>query len=58
MCICIKVHHLIKKEDVESVGALARAQLEHEQPTWQNIVELLTEARTAIDEQREDPRRY
>lgn len=58
MNICIEVHYLIKNEDVESTSALARAQLEHDKPTWEDVVKLLTEARIAIDQQREDPRKY
>jgi hypothetical protein len=58
MSICIKVHYIIKNEDAESVSQLAQAQLQHDKPTWDQIVELLSEARNAINEQREDPRKY
>ena len=57
MCIDIKIHYLIKTETIEPTQ-LSKLQFSHEVPTWEAIVELLTEARNAINEQREDPRKY
>lgn len=58
MSICIKVHYLIKGEDVESVSKLAQAQLQHDKPSWEDVIKILEDARNAINEQREDPRKY
>lgn len=58
MCIDIKVHYLIKNQDAESMSKLAQAQLQHDKPLWEDVIDILDKCRTAINEQREDPRKY
>ena len=58
MSIGIKIHYLIKGDDVESLSKLAQAQLQHNKPLWEDVIDMLDLCRRAINEQREDPRKY
>jgi hypothetical protein len=55
MSIDIKLSYLLKGENKERAEkALGKG----EPPTWEDVVNILDEARNAINEQREDPRKY
>lgn len=56
MCIAIKIHHCPFDETVKEAIEKARATTPN--PTWDNVVELLNKCYRAINEQREDPRKY
>ena len=56
--IGIKLHHNVNYKDYPTRESLQIAQAGHKFPTMEEIIELLTECRNAINEQREDPRKY
>lgn len=58
MSIAIKLWHIEKSKDFIDDYKIGKARAGHPEPTWQQIIELLREAYKAIDEQREDPRKY
>jgi len=59
MSICIKLNYIAKDDLMQkNPESWMRTLAEHKAPSWQNVVELLAEARAAIDEQREYPRKY
>lgn len=53
MMIAIKLHHISFKSP-EVIKALSS----NRQPTWEEILETLGASYKAINEQREDPRKY
>lgn len=58
MSIGIKIHYLIKPTELDKMSSLALAQLQYDKPEWDDVIKILQECRNAINEQREDPRRY
>lgn len=56
--IGVKIHNIDSEEKKQKPGEYAKAATIVSAPTWENIVELLQECYKAINEQREDPRRY
>ena len=58
MSIRIKAWHLIKEGEGATAEQLEKLRAHNTWPSWDEVVELLAKARNAINEQREDPRRY
>jgi hypothetical protein len=58
MSIRIKSWHLIKEGEGATAQQLDELRSHNSNPDWQEVVELLRKAYNAINEQREDPRRY
>lgn len=56
MSINIKVHHIgFSSEDMKGILEL---RLKRPEPSWSEVVELLRKCYDAINEQRENPRKY
>lgn len=53
MSIGIKLHHIIEPDK-----NVLEARINHDLPTWEDVIFLLNECRNAINEIREDPRKY
>ena len=58
MSIRIKSWHLIKEGQGATAEQLDKLRAHNPSPDWKEIVDLLERARNAIDQQRENPRRY
>lgn len=56
--IGIKVHHNVNYKDYPTRESLKKVQEGHSMPTMEQVMELLKECYNAINEQREDPRKY
>ena len=48
LSIAIKVHHILKDKSITS----------YEEPKWEDVIMILRDCYYAIDEQRENPRKY
>lgn len=58
MSIRIKSWHLIKEGEGATAEQLDKLKAHNPCPEWKEVVELLEKARNAINEQRQDPRKY
>lgn len=58
MSIRIKAWHLIKPGENASPESLDKLKAHNPYPEWEEVVELLRRSYDAINQQREDPRRY
>ena len=58
MSIAIKLHHIECDEKKQKPEEWTKAASTKPVPTWEQVIELLGDAYNAINEQREDPRRY
>jgi hypothetical protein len=58
MSIDIKLFHIESEEKKAMPDEYAKAQANRRPPTWENVIELLSEAYKAIDEQKFNPVKY
>ena len=58
MSIRIKSWHLIKEGEGATAEQLDKLRAHNSNPSWDEIVDLLRRSYDAINQQREDPRRY
>ena len=56
--IAIKLWHLSEGSDFIDAYKIGKARASHPEPKWQDMIDLLRKAYNAINEQRENPRRY
>lgn len=57
LSIAIKLHHTIKPDD-DAIDKVNEAKTRHPEPTWEDVIDVLSEAYKVIAQLKEDPRRY
>lgn len=58
MIIAIKLHHTHPEERTTNAEVWNKAKENYKEPTWDEVIEVLRKSHTAINEQRQDPRKY
>lgn len=58
MIIAIKLHHIHPEERTTNAEGWNKAKSNYKEPTWEEVADLLRKAHGAINEQRQDPRKY
>ena len=58
MIIAVKLHHCYPPEREERKEDWEKAKSNYKQPTWEDVIELLTKARDEMNKCRYDPRKY
>lgn len=55
LSIAIKLHHILKTQIGDDIDKFDKI---YPDPTWENVIDVLSEAYKVIEQLKEDPRRY